>query len=161
MRKLILVAAGAGMLVTTPAVAGTNSSTLTVQATVAESCEVSDATLSWTGLGVLAGADHDTSTSMSITCTDGADYNINLAGGNNENSGQRRMVGGTNGDFIPYDLYLGVPSSGTIVPVGTAVAAGTGNGTAQSMTIGGRIPSSAANVTADSYSDSVAVTITF
>lgn len=161
MRKIILVAAGAGMLAAAPAAAGTNSATLTVQAVVAESCEVSDATLSWTGLGVLAGTDHDTSTSMSITCTDGAAYNINLGGGNNEATGQRNMLGATNGDTIPYDLYLGVPTSGTIVPVGSAVAAGTGDGTAQTMTIGGRIPSSAANVSADSYSDSVAVTITF
>ena len=160
MRKIILVAAGAGMVVATPAVAGTNSATLTVTAEVVESCEVSDATLAWTGLGVLNGADHDTSTSMSLTCTDGSDYNVTMGAGGNAVAGQRYMAGsGT--DTIPYDLYLGVPTSGTILAVNNAVAAGTGNGAAQPLTIGGRIPASAANVAADSYSDSVAVTITF
>lgn len=161
MRNIILVAAGAGMLVATPAAAGTNSATLTVTAEVVASCEVSDATLAWTGLGVLNGTDHDTSTSMAITCTDGSDYNVTMGAGNNETGGQRSMLGAANGDTIPYDLYLGVPASGTVLPVSSAVAAGTGNGAAQSLTIGGRIPSSAANVSADSYSDSVAVTITF
>jgi len=160
MRKIILAAAGAGMVAATPAVAGTNSSTLTVTAEVVDSCEVSDATLAWTGLGVLAGSDHDTSTSMSITCTDGSAYSVSMGGGNNVSGGQRYMAGsGT--DTIPYDLYLGVPASGTLLPVSTAVAAGTGDGTAQTLTIGGRIPSSASNVAADSYSDSVAVTISF
>lgn len=160
MRKFILVAAGAGMVAATPAVAGTNSATLTVTAEVVDSCEVTDATLAWTGLGVLAGTDHDTSTSMSITCTDGSDYNITMGAGDNASAGQRYMAGsGT--DTIPYDLYLGVPSSGTVLPVSTAVAAGTGTGAAQTLTIGGRIPSTAANVAADTYSDSVAVTITF
>ena len=34
-------------------------------------------------------------------------------------------------------------------------------GSAQTLTIGGRIPSTAGNVAADTYSDSVAVTVTF
>ena len=160
MRKTILVAVGAGLAAATPAAAATNSATLTVTAEVVESCEVSDATLAWTGLGVLAGTNHDTSTSMSVTCTDGSDFDVSMGAGSNAVSGQRYMAGsGT--DTIPYDLYLGVPSSGTILPVSSAVAAGTGTGAAQTLTIGGRIPASAGNVAADTYSDSVAVTISF
>ena len=161
MRKIILVAASAaGVVAATPAVAGTNSATLTVTAEVLESCEVSDATLAWTGLGVLNGANHDTSTSMSLTCTDGSDFNVTMGAGGNAVSGQRYMAGsGT--DKIPYSLYLGVPASGTLLAVNNAIAAGTGTGSAQTLTIGGRIPSTAGNVAAETYSDSVAVTVTF
>ena len=161
MRKIILVAASAaGVVTATPAVAGTNSATMTVTAEVLESCEVSDATLAWTGLGVLNGANHDTSTSMSLTCTDGSDFNVTMGAGGNANAGQRYMAGsGT--DKIPYSLYLGVPASGTLLAVNTAIAAGTGTGSAQTLTIGGRIPSTAGNVAADTYSDSVAVTVPF
>ena len=161
MRKLILVAAGAGAVLATPAYA--NTADLDVTATVEDSCTVSDTTMTFPTMSVVNGTNHDSSATVSLTCTLGADYNVSLDMGLQEDTGAgvRRLHDSTTGEYIPYDLYH--TSVGGTLWDDTVVydPAGTATGGADSFVVFGRIPSTAANVTAGTYTDTVTITIGF
>lgn len=142
-------------LAATPALAASTSTTFTVSATVVASCSVSASNLafgSYTGT-----ANVDQTSTISVTCTNGTDYSVALNDGANASGSTRRMVnGGTN--YLTYEMYSN--AGRTTVWNAASPVAGTGNGSAQSITLYGRVPSGQ-NVPAGSYSDTVQVTVTY
>lgn len=70
------------------------------------------------------------------------------------------MLGGTNGDFLDYELYE--DAARTDIWDNTLDVQGTGDGSAAgvSHTVYGRIPA-LQNISADGYTDTITVTLTY
>ncbi|HEV2867255.1 MAG TPA: spore coat U domain-containing protein [Allosphingosinicella sp.] len=130
-----------------------------VNGSVSPTCSVSSGTL---GFGTYASASAALSTAtVSVNCSSGAPYQVSLGPGQNVSSSVRRMAG-PGGSFLTYQLYSN--SLRTLAwGDGTALGAkvnGTGSGSAQSLTVYGRVPAGQ-SVRPGSYSDSVLVTVDY
>lgn len=152
-----------------PGYAATTTASLTVQITITASCTVSAATLNFgsnAGTALLSGA-ITASTTVSVTCTNGSPYSVGMSNGANASGSQRRMASG--GNFINYDLYTDsarlnawtTASSSTTCTTANSCALGTGNGSAQSVSIYGTVPTVAVAPAPGSYSDTVTMTVTY
>src|ERR1700750_1104422 len=125
--------------------AATATTTMTVQMTITATCTVNSAsTLNFGTQGVLA-ANVDQTSTIQVTCTNTTPYNIGLNAGTGTGAtvAVRKMTSGAN--TVNYTLYSN--SGRTTVwgnTVGTDTVAATGNGSAQSYTVYGRVPSQTA-----------------
>jgi spore coat protein U-like protein len=141
--------------------AATATSTMTVQMTITATCTVNSATsLNFGTQGVLSTNVDQTST-IQVTCTNTTPYNIGLDAGTGTGAtvATRKMTSGAN--TVNYTLYSN--SGRTTVwgnTVGTDTQAATGNGSAQSYTVYGRVPSQAAPAPG-TYSDTITITVTY
>ncbi|MDQ2802217.1 MAG: spore coat U domain-containing protein [Pseudomonadota bacterium] len=147
---LIPAAADAGTVTTTMGV----TMTITSGCTVAVTTAVAFATVSTLGSATTAQA--------RSPCTNTTTYNVGLdqGGGSGATVAARKMTGPSSAT-ITYGLYQN--SALTTVfgnTVGTNTVAGTGTGTAQTITVYGQVPSQASPA-AGSYADVVNVTVTF
>jgi len=141
--------------------AATTTSTFAVQMTVTATCTVNSATtLNFGTQGVLSTNVDQTST-IQVTCTNTTPYNIGLNAGTGTGAtvAVRKMTSGAN--TVNYTLYSN--SGRTTVwgnTVGTDTQAATGNGSAQSYTVYGRVPAQAAPAPG-TYSDTITITVTY
>jgi spore coat protein U-like protein len=133
--------------------------TTQVSSMVAAICTVSAGTL---GFGAYSGSQLDSTAAVSVNCSNGAPYSVALGGGGNQSGSTRRMAGpGVN--RLDYQLFR---DSARAIPWGDdgallgARRAGTGAGSAQSLTVYGRIPAGQSPAPG-SYSDSVVVTVEY
>ena len=167
-KRLALIAAAALTLgsLSSTASALTAGNTFQVTATIISSCTVSGTTLNFgNSIDALATSTPlDATSTLSVTCTNTTPYTVSLNAGANaggaSNFGARTMKSGTR--TLGYQLYLDTGRS-SVWGDGTAssaTVAGTGTGSAQSLSIYGRIPS-LAGVVPGSYSDTVTVTVTY
>jgi spore coat protein U-like protein len=146
----ISVKRGGGTLATTSA---------TISSMVAAICSVSAGTL---GFGGYSGTAVNATAAVSVSCSNGAPYQVGLSGGSHQSGSVRRMAGPLS-SFLSYQLYS---DSLRTVPWGDGSAqlgarrGGTGSGAAQSLTVWGRIPAGQ-NPAVGSYSDSVVVTVEY
>lgn len=149
-----------------PILGATATNSMTVSATVANTCSFASVTntvfgtidgLFLTNLSVSNG-------SVVVICTTGATYSLALNAGNNLSGGNRRMANGAN--FITYQIYSDMAQT-TLWGDGTA---GIGNartgllatGANQTYTVYARIPTTPQTpVPAGTYTDTVTITITF
>ena len=110
--------------------------------------------------GVLA-ANVDTTSTLSVTCTNTTPYNIGLDGGANGTVAARKMKGGPSNELINYGIFTTI---GRTVnwgnTVGTDTIAAIGSGAAQSYTLFGRVPAQT-TPTPGTYTDTVTVTVTY
>jgi spore coat protein U-like protein len=154
-----------GALSAMSAQAGTASNTFQVTATISSSCTVSGSTLNFgSAIDPLAAATPlDATSTLTVVCTNTTPYTVALNAGINaggaSNFTARTMKSGAN--TLGYQIYLDSGRS-TVWGDGTASStkAGTGTGSAQSLTVYGRIPS-LANVIPGSYTDTVTVTVSY
>lgn len=140
--------------------------TFDVTITIEDSCELTTlATDMGFGTVQLLNTNYAATSTVSVTCTTDAAYDLALDQGGNDDGTTRRMadVGVTN--FVSYRLYT---DSGytTLWGDGTtfgSVNAGTGTGVEQDITVYGRVESgdNATTPPAGAYSDTVTVTVTF
>lgn len=139
--------------------------TLSIAATVANNCMVT--AQGSADLGMVAASNSPVlgSTSIAVNCPSGTAYTIGLApsGGNTAGSGALTGTGG-NTDQPPYQLHS-LSNAGPIWgdtaslgDVGNGVS-GTGDGSDQSYPVYVTMPDS--NVTPDTYSDTVTITLYF
>ncbi len=159
--------------------AGTNTGSLSVTASVAQTCVVS--TTSTLAFGAYDPVVANASTaltgtgSVSIKCTKGSTgITIDMSAGANASGNQRRMIGATTPtDLLNYSITQPATASpyncagGTTVwgsTVGGSVYTPTGvtwsASSAQAFSVCGSVPA-AQNVSAQSYSDTVTVTVNF
>ena len=139
--------------------AATATSNLTVQITITASCTINAATLDFLSNPgtTLVASNIDAQSTVSVTCTSGSPYSIGMDNGANASGTQRRMKTGAN--FLNYNLYVDAGRSTTWTTA--APALGTGNGSAQSVSIYGRVPSIGTAPPPGTYSDTVLMTITY
>jgi len=140
--------------------ASTTTTTFTTQIAGAACTINSASTLDFGTAGVPA-ANVDQTSTVQVTCTNTTPYNIGLDAGTGTDAtvAARKLTGG--GATVTYTLYS--DSARTTVWGNTAGAdavAATGNGSAQSYTIYGRMPSQASPAPG-TYNDTVTVTVTY
>jgi spore coat protein U-like protein len=141
--------------------AATTTSTFTVQVTLTASCTINSAsTLNFGSQGVLI-ANVDQTSTIQVQCTDTTPYNIGLDAGTGSGAtvAVRKLTSG--GATVNYTLYSN--TGRTTVwgnTVGTDTVAATGNGTAQSYTVYGRVPPQSTPAPG-TYTDTITVTVTY
>ena len=154
------VASLALVLTPNPAAAATATTTFTVSASVTATCLISATTLAF---GNYAFAATPSTSTISVTCTNGTTYNVGLNAGlaSGATVTTRQMGGTVSGSLLNYGLFS---DSGHATnwgnTVGTDTVAGTGSGVAQSLTVYGQIPATQ-YVAPGSYSDTITATITY
>ena len=142
-----------------PAVASTATTTFNVTATVQATCLISANNL---GFGTYSGSAIATTTTMSVTCTNGTTYNVGLNAGTAAGATvTARAMTGPGAATLSYALYQDSGhSTNWGNTVGTDTKSGTGNGSAQSMTVYGNLTANQ-YPTPGSYSDTITATITY
>lgn len=131
-------------------------------ATVPNNCIISTATnLDFGSLPGLITADRDQTSAITFTCTGRTAWNVGLDDGQNSSGGIRRMRLGATGSYVNYELYRNAARTQRWgATIGTDTVPGTGTGSAQTLTVYGRVPAAQA-VPAGSYLDVVTVTVTY
>jgi len=148
-----------------PALGATATTTMSVSATVANTCVVTASPLAFgTVTGLLSGSTVTATTTLAVTCTNGTAYNVGLGPGQGSSAtvSARKMTltGGTK--TLTYSVYQ--DSSHSQVwgnTVGTDTVSGTGTGLAQTLNVYGQIASGQSTVAVGSYTDTVNVTVTY
>ena len=141
--------------------AATATSTFTVSITLAATCTVaSPNTLDFGNQGILS-TNIDNTTIFSVTCTTSTPYNVGLNAGTGTGAtvATRKMTSGPS--TVSYTLYS--DTGRTTVwgnTVGTDTVAGTGNGSAQTLTVYGRVPPQTTPAPG-TYTDTITVTVTY
>lgn len=143
--------------------AATSSGSMLVSAVVLENCTIVASSMVFgSSLTTVGTTNVDSTALLTLACTPNADFFVAMDNGSNALSGARRMKGALVGDFLPYEIYTGSDRStrwGTTA--GTDTVAGTAPLGVATMTAYGRIAASAAPVSADTYTDTVTVTVNF
>lgn len=136
--------------------AATTTATMAVTATVVASCSISAAALAF---GNYTSAAVDAVATISVTCSTGTTYDIELDAGtaSGATTATRAMQNGSN--TLSYNIYSNSGRS-TVWGLTTDKVSGTGTGSAQSLSAYGRIPAGQ-SVAAGSYSDTITATITY
>lgn len=141
--------------------AATQTTTFTVTLTLQNNCVISANALNFGTQGVLS-ANVDQTTSLSVTCSTSAPYNVGLDAGTTTGSTvAARLLAGSGGTTVDFQLYS--DSAHTQVwgnTIGTNTVTGTGTGAAQTLTVYGRVPSQTTPA-AGTYTSTVTATITF
>ena len=131
-----------------------------IQATHVGSCSVIANNLNFGTLGLLTG-NSDASSTLSVTCTSGASYQVGLNGGlaGAVDPTLRKMTSG--GNQLTYGLYQDASrATAWGETLGTNTVAGTGTGAAQSLTVYGRVPAQTTPAVG-AYSDTIIVTVSY
>lgn len=143
--------------------AATDTTTFQVTATVNDACNVSATDLAF-GVYDPSAADNEQTSTITVTCTKGTEYDIGLNAGTTSGATvtTRQMVDIVSSDLINYSLFS---DPGRTVNWGDTVSTDTVNvvgatGNAENHTVYGRIPTGQ-YVTAGSYSDTITVTVTY
>lgn len=154
-----VIGVSAAALLSTQALATTSTGTMAVSATVSASCSISPNALSF---GTYSGSQDRQTTTISVTCTNTTPYNIGLsAGATSGATVTNRMMSDGNGHTLNYALYQDSGySTNWGQTVGTDTEAGTGTGSAQSLTVYGQIAAGQNPVPA-AYTDSITATVTY
>lgn len=139
------------------------SADLSVSATVTANCSISTSAVAFGNVNTLSGGNVDATGGITVTCTSGTPWTASADAGDGSSATLlvRRMTSGANA--LNYTLYT---NSGHTIVWGdgtgtTGTISNTGTGSAQAMTIYGRVPSGQGTVPAGSYSDTVSVTVSY
>ena len=166
------VCAGAMFVLLTPAAhAATQTGTFEVRVEITATCAVTAGAGSNIDFGSVlstaSGPSLEKSSTISVNCTKGTPYFIGLKPSNDNTAGLGLMTALASGntDTVPYQLRSTAGASGTIwgntattAAVGNGVG-GVGTGASQSHTVYATL--AGANYTADTYKDTVTVTVNY
>jgi spore coat protein U-like protein len=149
--------------------AATATSTFTVSVTISSACSISAGNLDFGSQGLLS-ANVDATSTISVTCTNSTPYSVGLDNGQNFAAGSRRMRDtGAGTTYVNFGLYTDAArtsgwttttAAGSCTGGANTCALGTGSGSAQSITVYGRIPPQATPAPA-TFNDTVTATITY
>jgi len=144
---------------------GTATATLNVTLTLQANCTISATPLNFGTNGVLASALNQ-QTNVAVTCTNTTPYNVGLDAGTVAGStvASRLMAGtttGNTGTTVGFELYQDAGHATVWGNTqGTNTVAGTGTGSAQSISIYGQVPAQA-TPQPDTYQTTVTATVYF
>jgi spore coat protein U-like protein len=146
-------------LAPTSAIAATATTTFAVTATVQATCLVSATAMAF---GNYTAAVANSSSTVSVTCSNTTPYNLGLSAGlaTGATVSARKMTG-PGSALLGYSLFS--DSARTVnwgQTVGTDTVTGTGNGTAQALTVYGDVPAGQ-YLAPGSYSDTITATVTY
>jgi spore coat protein U-like protein len=139
--------------------------TFQVQITLVASCAISANNLNFgSGVGLLTTAVNGTS-SLSVTCSNSTPYTLGLDGGNVSGSTvtARLMAGtstGNTGTTMDFQLYTDTGHTTVWGNSSGSWVSGTGNGSAQSFTVYGQVPTQT-TPKPDTYQTTITATVTY
>ena len=141
------------------AVAATTTTTFAVTATVQATCLVSATPLAF---GTYTGAVANSTSAVSVTCTNTTPYNVGLSAGlaTGATVTARKMTGPASA-LLAYALFS--DAARTVnwgQTIGTDTVTGTGNGSAQAITVYGQV-AAAQYVAPGAYNDTITATVTY
>jgi len=135
------------------------------QITIQDTCAITTTptNLNFGTQGVLV-SNVDTSSTVKVTCTTGASYNIGLDAGSYESVSNdvntRRMSDGAS-HYVSYNIYTDAPGGSVWTnTVGAGTLSSSGTGVEQSFTVHGRVQPQTTPVAA-AYADTVVVTVSY
>jgi len=144
-----------------PARAGTDTDTIAVTATVVDSCNVVANDLDFGAYDPVSGSPADASTTLELTCTNGAAYVVSLDEGLGAGASIAARLMTNGGDTLSYALYQDAGRTQVWGETnGVDNVAGAGTGVLQTLTVYGRAPT-AQTAPAGSYADTVTVTVAY
>ncbi|MFN0192862.1 MAG: spore coat U domain-containing protein [Aestuariivirga sp.] len=164
MRNLIAASAvlTAATMTASSAMAATATGSFNVQVVIQETCIVASppATTLDFGTQTLLNANVDAATTIQVQCTNGTDYDVSLDNGQNAS---RRMRLGATANYVDYELYTDAARTAVWpTAAGAAPYPYTADGTAQNISVYGRIPvQTTPPANASAYTDVVAITVTY
>src|SRR5471030_336662 len=139
---------------------GTANTAIAVTLAVTNYCYIDSApNVNFGSAAFPAGFASVTSNSLSVRCTLGATYSVNLNSSNNSNGSYRQMSSTVN-SVTSYLQYQLLKSDATVWTTANNTAA-TGTGLSQSIPYTATVNATQANVPAGNYSDTVLVTVTY
>ena len=149
------------LLVGLPALAATRTATFQVRAEITHDCTIAAADLNFGSIGLVSTSVDATST-LTATCTNTTPYNLGLNAGTVTGSTIENRLMASGPATLRFQLYRD-PARAQIwgTTVGTNTQSGTGNGSAQSITVYGRIPSQTPAPTPGVYLTTITVTVTY
>lgn len=137
--------------------AGTATTQFNVTARVGEICSASASTLAF---GYYTGNLTDGVTTVSVNCANGLHYMVGLSNGFYSLSTFRRMKHAGSNDYLFYQLYND-PGRSVIWNTNTGRVAGVGTGSAQPLTVFGRLFSGQGGEPVGDYADTITVTVDY
>jgi spore coat protein U-like protein len=163
-RRALLCAALLACSIDAP-LAATTTATFQVTANVAAQCTVSALDLAFGAVDPLGG-NVDQSTTLTVRCTKNTTYTVGLNAGTTTGAtlAQRLMANGA--ATMNYNLYTdaartAVWGNSAVAPTWVA-GTGAGMGTAQVLTVYGRVPSGQTNLAVGGYAEpTITVTVTY
>lgn len=143
-----------------PAQAATDSTTMAVTATVLTACTVAATPLAFGNYDPTAG-NTDATATVTVICTGGTPYNVQMSQGTNGVSvSNRRLLSGVS-DYLSYALYRDASRTQNWGETnGTDTVSGTGVISGNTHTVYGRIASGSSAV-AGAYADTITVTVSY
>ncbi len=145
-----------------PSQAATSTTLFTVNANVLAVCSATATNIEFGDYDATSGTPNDTTSTISATCTNGQPYTVSLDAGISSGAAVNARAMTNAGHLLNYALYT--TSGHTTIwgdgTLSTATVAGTGNGSAQPLTVYGRVPTGQ-HVADGSYSDTITVTLTY
>jgi spore coat protein U-like protein len=131
-----------------------------VLATVVSTCSITATNINFGTVGLVS-SNVDATSTVSAQCNTSVPYTVSLNGGNSgaTDPTQRKMAKAA--ETVTYGLYTDAARSqpwGSTI--GTNTVAGTGTGTAQNITVYGRVPPQATG-SPGNYSDTIVATVTY
>lgn len=158
-----VMAIAATCVIVKPAFAEVATSTFEVNASIASTCTLSATDMNFGEIPVAAAATVQTNSTstITVTCSNGETYTVALNRGLNNVAEQRNAKGTVvAGDLLAYDLYKDI-ARGTVWTQAAAPVPGLGTGTAQVITIYGRVAAGLPYVANTTYTDQVLITLTY
>ncbi|WP_432207758.1 Csu type fimbrial protein [Burkholderia pyrrocinia] len=141
-----------------PAVAATATATMAVTATVDSTCLITATPLAF---GAYAGTQTDATSTLSVTCSNTTPYNVGLDAGLATGATVTSRAMTITGASLLYSLFQDAGrTTNWGNTVGTDTVAGTGTGSAQALTVYGRI-AAGQFVTPGAYTDTITATVTY
>jgi spore coat protein U-like protein len=146
-----------GLTPTSAFAATTATANVAVTATVQANCTITTGSMAF---GTYTGAAASTTATLTVTCTNTTPYNVGLNAGATSGATvtTRQMLNGT--ATLNYGLYTNSTWTTNWGNTTGSWVAGTGVGSAQTLTVYGQIPA-AQFVTPGSYSDTVLATVNY
>jgi spore coat protein U-like protein len=154
-----LTSSGSGSCTNTGNEDAGNFDPLSISATVAPACTVTATDLDFGTINGFLTSNNDSTSTLQVTCVNGTAYKVGLDNGLHYASGSRRMQG--TGGQIAYSLYRNSTRTQTWgSTLGVDTVSGTGSGSAQSISVYGRVPPQT-TPPAGAYQDTVTVSVTY
>ncbi len=164
-RSLILAApiVAMGLFGVSEIKAATQTDNFDVTATIIASCTITANDLAFGNYDPLSATPLDQTSTINVTCSNGADYDIQLSGGLSTDVNARTMDdNATSGFFLNYSLFYDAGRTNNWgVTNGTDTYQGTGTGSAQTITVYGRIPAGQTTPPVGDYTDTITATIEY
>jgi len=139
---------------------GNSTTSFQATATVPSACTVGATNLNFGSVGTLA-SNVDSTSSISVLCSNTTPYNIGLNAGNGTGATVSNRMMTLSGATVNYALYSNSGrTSNWGNTVGTDTVGGTGSGSTQTLTVYGRVPVQSTPASG-TYGDIIVVTVTY